>query len=303
MERSEEIKITNGKVSIKNQKLRPTNYIKEWKSAQLRYKKISAKLVFQPAFLFDQRPISFDSRVTRAKKLLDDFEVCTNSRTICFIGDDDFVSILAALVFKDKKICVFDIDSRIIKSINAIAKTNRIRNLVAAKLDFSKHIPEKYSNVFDVFVSDPSPQPKFFKSFMVAAKRLIKKGGIGYICFYPSHSNVTIDFQEILTDLGFVVVEMIDKYTEYDFRKESYEASDFELLKKYRFDKKPIINFYENITKLRLVPKTTQRMDPAQIPRATLLALKSPANDPAFNQIEKDKELRSFYNKMMKGAK
>lgn len=297
MIKNKEIIIRKGKFSTTKRQIKP--YDKLWKSAVIKYKNLLRTVEFKPTFLFDQRPINYVSKLRRAKKLVSDIDLY-QAKNLVFLGDDDLVSILTALIFKDKKIWVFDIDSRVIDLINKIAIKHKLKNLIAVKHDFSKSTPKKSIEKFDAFVMDPSPTPSYFRMFLKVAKDITKTGGIGYVSFYPSHTELFLDHQKILTDLNFIIVEMLDKYTEYSWIKETYSKNDMKLLDEYNIDRRSIINFYESLAKVVLLDKGyyQRKKIKSKLPNAMQRVYKDITKDPSYNDIKQNNELYGLYKKI-----
>ncbi|MEM3245617.1 MAG: bis-aminopropyl spermidine synthase family protein [Candidatus Micrarchaeaceae archaeon] len=297
MVKNGELIAKNGRFSTPGRKI--ASYDRLWKSATIKYKESLSIIKFKPTFIFDQRPINYTSKLRRAKKLISDIDLY-KVRNLAFLGDDDLVSILTALIFKDKKIWVFDIDPRIINLIKEIAIKQKLKNLIAIKHDFSKPTPKGFSKKFDAFVTDPSPAPAYFKMFLSAAKDMTKTGGIGYISFYPSHTELFLDHQKILTDLNFVIVEMLDRYTEYSWIEATYSKNDIKLLEKYKINKHSIINFYESLAKVALLGKNYYQKNKikSKLPNAMKRVYKDISKDPGYADIMQNNELYELYKKV-----
>lgn len=293
--------VNNGEILIKNSMIKCINFVKlsdytaKMFSKLTTYRKILKSIKFTPTFIFDQRPINYTSKVMRLKKLLSDNQLY-NAKNIIFLGDDDLVSLLTAIVLTDKKIYVLDIDPRLEAIFKKLILKYQIQNLFFIKYDASNPIPKELKKRFDFLVMDPSPTPSSFEMFIKTAKNLLKYRGVGYLSFYPSHTQITIDFQRILTKYNFIVTEMIPYYTKYSFIKSTYSNNDINLLKKYKIRTRSLINFHENITKVILLNKN-DTINKNIIPKATSRVFKDIKKDPSYKMIIKNKELYAYYKK------
>src|SRR3989338_1516651 len=238
-----------------------------------------------PTFLFDQRPVTFETTERRAAYLLMRGDLI--GKEIVFIGDDDLTSLAIALTQKAKRVVVFDIDMRLIDFINNVAKEENIA-LEAHMYDLTKHIPNEFSGKFDVFLTDPTPNREMFSLFVSIGLMLLKGGKdkIGYVSFFPSHQERSLDFQEVLTENKLIVTDMIPQVTEYDFLKTTYKEKDLELLKEFDSGEQRL-SFHENFTRFETTeetPRKVVKLNPEflKVPKATRRVLKDLSKDPAY---------------------
>lgn len=188
----------------------------------------------KPTLIFDQRPVTLNTTINRVAYLLHNNDVV--GKKIVFLGDDDLTSIALALTNKDCEIIVFDIDRRLIKFINDIAKGNDL-SIEAYELNVLDNIPNKYKNFFDVLMTDPTPEAIPFTIFMNAAVNLVNKNsGIIYTSIYSTAMAKTLKLQKIITNMGLYISEIIPNFTEYQAIYSLYSNNDIELLKKYNID-------------------------------------------------------------------
>jgi len=237
-----------------------------------------------PTFLYDQRPVTLDTTVNRAEYILRRGDLI--GKRIAVIGDDDLTSLAIGLIRLAKEVVVFDIDDRLVRFINQIAKREEL-NITAYSCDFTSAIPKKFSRKFDVFLTDPTPNPESFSLFISVGLNLLKKGkrSAGYVSFFPSHQDISIDFQKILTNKGVIITDMIHGYTEYDFIKETYKPIDIELLKKFDSKSKKL-SFTENLTRFETTEETIKEKD--RINKKTKNRILGKATRRVLRHIEKD---------------
>jgi predicted methyltransferase len=264
-------------------------------------KKIIEKIYIQkpiPTFVYDQRPVNADTTVRRAAYLLWRNDLI--GKEIVVLGDDDLTSLAIGLIGGSKKITVLDIDSRIINFINKISKKYSLP-ITAIKYDFTKKIPEKLKNKFDVFLTDPTPNKECFSMFISLGLELLKqkKDKVGYISFFPSHQEMNIDFQKVMTKKELIITDMIPRFTEYDFIEFTYNENDKKILQKFDSGENKI-SFYENITRFITTEKTFNKKKgnikelDYEFGKSTKKILKDPTKDPAFLSGEEDFVLKAI---------
>ncbi len=300
-----EINLNGKEISLKNNKQILLNNIEcascHGKGIQIenKYLEISSKMkeIYAkkpaPTFLFDQRPVTSETTVRRAEYLALRGDLI--SKKIAVIGDDDLTSIAIGLTKEAKEVIVFDIDKRLIDFINKTSEDLNL-NVKAYEIDLTKRIPKEFTDYFDIFLTDPTPNPPAFSLFISIGLNLLKEKErcIGYVSFFPSHQKLSIDFQKILTDKNVIITDMIPKFTEYDFIEATYRKEDLELLKKFDSGEKRL-SFHENITRFETTNNTIKKIDMPNITerqnmlgKATKKILYNLENDPAF--IHGDKE-------------
>jgi len=310
MQLIEEIKIENKKISLINKKdhsLKSKDifckncegkiiqFDENWLNILKKMKEIY-KNKPTPTFIYDQRPVNAKTTVRRAAYLR--YKRDLIDKEIAVIGDDDLTSIAIGLTKVAKRVVVFDIDKRLVNYINKVSEEQGL-NVKAYRYDLTKQIPKEFSNKFDVFLTDPTPNPDCFSLFVSIGLRLLKKesGCVGYVSFFPSHQKEEIDFQKILTDWGLIITDMIPKFTEYDFVEFTYRDKDKELLKKFDTGEERL-SFTENITRFITSEDTldiqyfnVSHFSPG---KATQRVLENIEKDPAYMKGEKEFVLESI---------
>ncbi len=241
-----------------------------------------------PTFLFDQRPVTVSTSFRRAVYLY--WRGDLQDKDIVLIGDDDLTSIALALLKKAKSIIVFEVDKRLVKFINKTAKENSL-NVTAYQYDLTKNIPKSFYRKFDVFLTDPTPNKEAFSFFVSIGLKLLKEGEgkVGYVSFFPSHSNISIDFQKALTDFNVIITEMIPRFTEYAWLKETYGKEDLKMLK--QFDTNEKFSFHENFTRFETTKETVKEIYKIKSEitgKATKRILKNIKKDPAYQNGDKE---------------
>jgi len=240
-----------------------------------------------PTFLFDQRPVNSETTVRRVEYLLQRGDLV--DKEIAIIGDDDLTSITIGLSGQAKKITVFDIDERLINFIKEISKEYSLP-IEAYLQNLTNDFPEQFENKYDVFLTDPTPNEPCFELFISVGLRLLKRGAknIGYVSFFPSHQEIDISFQKILTKYGLIITDMIPRFTEYDFIEFTYNEEDKKKLSLFD-DGRIRLSFYENLTRF----ETTQdyikhKLKKMALGKATKKVLENLEKDPAYIGGERD---------------
>ncbi len=76
-------------------------------------------------------------------------------KELLIIGDDDLVSVAAALTREPARVVVLEVDQRLIDFINDVARAQDLA-IEAVAYDVCQPLPEPYRHRFDTFVCDPS---------------------------------------------------------------------------------------------------------------------------------------------------
>lgn len=254
-----------------------------------------------PTFIFDQRPVTPETVVRRVAYMILRGDV--QGKKVAILGDDDLTSLALAKAEVADEIVVFDIDPRLLNYIKKISRQEGLKIKVVSQ-DLIKKFPEKYTNYFDTFLTDPTPTPKPIILFTSLGIKSLKKGGgsIGYVSLYPSHMEKELYFQKALSEMNVLVTDMIPYFGQYDFVKFTYSDDDLKLLKKYSSGEQKI-SFWEYFMRF----ETTKTTKPIEMKltaldllgRATKRVLKDPSKDPVLN----DKKTPDFIKKSVKEIK
>lgn len=253
----------------------------------------------KPTFIFDQRPVTIDTTIQRVAYLISRGDL--QGKKIVVIGDDDLTSIALGLSKLAKQITVFDIDKRLIIFLRKYSGLLGL-NLEVVHCDITKGIPSEYHNQFDVFLTDPTPMPVpftiFINSGIIFLKNKLDK--IGYTSIYSSGMKQSMIFQKILTEMGFLITDVVPKFTEYEFIKETYSENDLKLLKKYEY-KKDRLSFFESLIRIETTPDTYTKPIKVTLKdifgSATKRILANPEKDPSAFEI---KQYRTYIHQATK---
>ncbi|MFN4178776.1 MAG: bis-aminopropyl spermidine synthase family protein [Armatimonadota bacterium] len=139
-------------------------------------------------------------------------------KEIIVLGDDDLMSIAAALTGAPKRVLALDIDERLINFINEVAEREGLTNLQAVRHDLREPIPNEWLRAFDTFLCDPTESFVGFKAFVERGLLCLKGvGSAGY--FGLTHVESSLDkwarIQKFLLESGAVITDLRDDFSGY----------------------------------------------------------------------------------------
>jgi predicted methyltransferase/S-adenosylmethionine/arginine decarboxylase-like enzyme len=213
------------------------------KTASDKLKEIRGKHKLVPNRELDQFFATEESSI--AKALLLDKKGLLNKTKVALLGDDDLVSIALSLTSKeDLKISVFDADTALLSTIEAISKDLGKENIQTVEYDARNALNSIYKGQFDVVVTDPPYTPSGVALFLSRAIELLQIGGDKgnkYICLYFGTSSKTpektVKIQEIINQLGLVITDRIENFAQYDGAESIGSNSSVYVLKTTPFSK------------------------------------------------------------------
>ena len=179
---------------------------KEFSEILEKYKEIAAK---RPEAIekFDQGFISAKGVLRRVEFIYDRGDLASN---IFVVGDDDLLSIAAALTGIPSKIFVVDIDERLINFINHTAEELSLP-IEAAAYDVQQDFPDSLREKFDIFVTDPVETIPGLKLFLSRGVSTLKgRGCSGYfgITTLEASRNKWFEIQRMILDMGFIITDI-----------------------------------------------------------------------------------------------
>lgn len=136
---------------------------------------------------------------------------------IFVVGDDDLLSLAAALTGLPQAITVIDIDERLIRFIQKWAEKEGLP-VEARVMDVQYALPDDLRGQFDVFVTDPVetlPGISLFLSRGVSALKGV--GGVGYfgLTTLEASRKKWYAIQEMLHHMGFVITDIRRQFNVY----------------------------------------------------------------------------------------
>jgi len=202
------------------------------------------------------------------------------------------------------EIVVFDIDDRLLSLIKNIAKEYKLR-IKTVKQDLLKEVSSKYSNYFDTFITDPTPMVKPLELFTTRGLQMLVRTPekVGYISLYPSHMNITVDFQRVLSEMNILITDLIPFFNQYEVIKHTLTANDLELMKKYSASNNTV-SFYEYFMRIETTsnskPLSTKFSLSDLIGKATKQVLNNPILDPVLSGKNKNDFIEKSAKKLIK---
>ncbi|MEM5811377.1 MAG: bis-aminopropyl spermidine synthase family protein [Candidatus Aenigmatarchaeota archaeon] len=192
---------------------------------------------------FDQLPISNFSAISVLERIMAYLPI--NDR-ILFVGDDDFVSVLLALINPKISITVCDID---VELLNVIERLNELLNInIKTKLvDIRKS--KKFAKKFIAFYANPPYTENGVKSFMeFGINNFSKDGGISFLVIGDENiGNRFLFLQKFFSEKKLMLLELIPNFVMYPYVKHSeFDIIVQRIKSKFNIKKIPILfaNFY-----------------------------------------------------------
>ena len=139
-------------------------------------------------------------------------------KTIIVLGDDDLMSIAAALTGAPARILAVDIDERLIQFINEVARREGLERLEAVRYDLREPLPSSWLRAFDTFMTDPTESFRGFKTTIERGLLALRRPGCaGY--FGLTHVESSYEkwarIQRFLLDSGAVLTDLVDNFSAY----------------------------------------------------------------------------------------
>lgn len=195
-----------------------------------KYKKVAAK---RPEAIekYDQGFISPKGVIRRVEFIYDRGDL---SSKIFVVGDDDLLSIAAALTGIPSQIHVVDIDERLIEFINRTADEFGLP-VEASVYDVQQAFPAELRRKFDVFVTDPVETIPGLRLFLSRGVSTLKgRGCSGYfgITTLEASRRKWYEIQKMILDMGFIITDIKRHFNVYPEEEKNF----------FRFqDKLPIV--------------------------------------------------------------
>jgi predicted methyltransferase len=176
-----------------------------------------AKLRPQPERQYDQFFAYPSTTIKRAIKLYAHGDL-TNRRLV-FLGDDDLTSTAVALTNQAAQITVFEIDPKIIATIQQIAEKNRL-NIQIHQHDLRQPITDrKLLQHFDVVFTDPPYTPGGISLFLNRSIELLspKLSSRIYLCYGNSERarERELEIQKIINQSGLLINTKLSNFNHY----------------------------------------------------------------------------------------
>lgn len=136
---------------------------------------------------------------------------------ILVLGDDDLLSIAAALTGMPRRVVALDIDERLVDFINRVAEEHSL-SLEAKSYDVQEPLDEELKRSFDVFVSDPVETLEGIRLFLSrGAAALRASGSAAYFGLTTLEASMKkwYRIQRMLQQMGFVITDIRRRFSVY----------------------------------------------------------------------------------------
>ncbi len=199
---------------------------------------------------FDQGYVTEETTISRIAHLAHRGDI--EGKEIIILGDDDLVSLAAALSGLPKRVVVFEIDTRLTDFIKEQSEKYNLK-IETYQHDLKYKLPLEFLNKFDTFLTDPPETIKALELFIGRGLAALKGPGCaGYFGLTMAESSYLkwLHFQSLLAEkFKVVVTEAIPNFNEYvnwDYLHSSIR-NDLSFLKI-----KPNLNWYRS-TQFRII--------------------------------------------------
>ncbi len=175
-----------------------------------------------PVDEFDQGYISPEDVLRRVFFIYERGDLAESE--ILVLGDDDLLSVAAALTQLPARIVAIDIDDRLVEFLNGVAEEYGLK-LEAEKYDVQKPLDSRLQRRFDVFVSDPVETLEGIKLFLSrGAASLRGEGSAAYfgLTTLEASRRKWFEIQRMLHKMGFVVTDIRRRFSVYPCEKTNF---------------------------------------------------------------------------------
>lgn len=199
---------------------------------------------------FDQGYVTEETTISRIAHLAQRGDL--EGKEIIILGDDDLVSLAAALSGLPKRVVVFEIDTRLTDFIKEQSEKYNL-GIETYEHDLKYKLPAEFLNKFDTFLTDPPETVKALVLFIERGLAALKGPGCaGYFGLTMAESSFPkwLEFQSVLAEkFKVVLTEAIPNFNEYvnwDYLHSSIR-NDLPFLKA-----QPNLNWYRS-TQFRII--------------------------------------------------
>lgn len=140
-----------------------------------------------------------------------------NGTWLFIVGDDDLLSLAAALTGLPKHITVVDIDQRIVDFINQTARAQGLP-IEAAVYDVQQAFPAHWQGHYDLFITDPVETLPGLELFLSRGVSTLKgPGSAGYfgLTTLEASRKKWLAIQEMIHRMGFVITDIRRRFNVY----------------------------------------------------------------------------------------
>lgn len=164
---------------------------------------------------FDQGYITVDGTLARIAFMWSRGDLW--GKDLVVLGDDDLVSVAAALTRVPRRVVALDIDERIVGFVEEVARAEDL-GIEVVRHDLREPLPEEFLSRFDTFVCDP---PESLRGFLAFVHRglcsLRGPGSAGYLGLTRREASLEKwrQIQQKLLGVGTVITDLRDDFHTY----------------------------------------------------------------------------------------
>jgi len=153
-----------------------------------------------------------------------------SQKKLLFLGDDDLTSVAFALLFKAEKVTVVDIDSRLLRFLEVVAKEEGLP-IEVFEHDLRNPLPKPNFKRYDVAFFDPPYTPEALNTWLIRAMEATLGGKSNkarkkpealfrkhYLMCYGYTDRETergLKIQQVITSLGLIIQEKVRDFNCY----------------------------------------------------------------------------------------
>lgn len=164
---------------------------------------------------FDQGYVTEETTIARIAFLLSRGDL--GRKEILVLGDDDLVSLAAALTGLPRRVVALDVDERIVSFLGERAKEEGLA-LEAVHHDLREPLPPEFLRGFDTFFCDPTESLRGFLAFALRGMSALRGPGCaGYLGLTRAEASLAKwrKIQLELLERGAVITDLLYNFHEY----------------------------------------------------------------------------------------
>src|SRR5690606_33108029 len=165
---------------------------------------------------FDQGYVTPETSVLRLALMAQHGDLV--GKDLLLLGDDDLTGIAAALSGLPRRICVLDVDERIVQFVRDVARDRGWQNVQAEVYDVREELPAHLRGQFDTFFTDPVETLKGIFLFLSRCTQALRgPGAAGYfgLSYLEASWQKWRQVQQGLLEMGYAITEMRGAWQDY----------------------------------------------------------------------------------------
>jgi hypothetical protein len=164
---------------------------------------------------FDQGYVTEDSTLYRISYLWNRGDLV--GKELLVLGDDDLVSLAAALTRAPKRVVMLDIDERLVDFVRTVARQEGLE-VEVLQHDLREPLPQGLLGAFDTFFCDPTESLRGFLAFAHRGLSALRgPGSAGYLGLTRREASLSKwrDIQRELLAAGAAITDLRDDFHDY----------------------------------------------------------------------------------------